>query len=42
VREALADAGHRVDYTEVPEGHSAVTWIHNLRVVLISLFGDAT
>lgn len=42
VRQALADAGHTVDYTEVPEGHSAVTWIHNLRVVLISLFGDAS
>jgi enterochelin esterase-like enzyme len=42
VRQALVDAGHTVDYTEVPEGHSAVTWILNLRVVLISLFGDAS
>ena len=41
VRQALADAGHAVDYTEVPEGHSAVTWTNHLRVVLTSLFGDA-
>ena len=38
---ALADAGHAVDYTEVPEGHSAVTWTNHLRVVLVSLFGPA-
>jgi enterochelin esterase-like enzyme len=39
LRQALADAGHTVDYTEVPEGHSAVTWTNNLRVVLVGLFG---
>jgi enterochelin esterase family protein len=38
VRQALAEAGHLVDYREVPEGHSAVTWIHHLRFVLVSLF----
>jgi enterochelin esterase family protein len=41
LRQALADAGHAVDYTEVPEGHSAVTWINHLRTVLVSLFGPA-
>jgi len=41
LRQALADAGHTVDYTEVPEGHSAVTWTNNLRVVLVSLFGTS-
>ena len=40
VRQALADAGHAVTYTEVPEGHSAVTWRNHLRDVLVSLFGD--
>jgi enterochelin esterase-like enzyme len=39
LRRALADAGHSVEYTEVPEGHSAVTWATNLRVVLVGLFG---
>jgi len=39
VRQALVDAGHAVDYVEVPEGHSAVTWTHHLRKVLVSLFG---
>ena len=39
LRQALADAGHDVDYTEVPEGHSAVTWTHHLGDVLVSLFG---
>jgi hypothetical protein len=39
VRQTLADAGHSVDYTEVPEGHSAVTWTNHLRVMLVSLFG---
>jgi enterochelin esterase-like enzyme len=42
VRQALADAGHAVDYTEVPEGHSAVTWTNHLRVVLVSLFGPGS
>jgi enterochelin esterase-like enzyme len=42
VRQALADAGHTVDYAEVPEGHSAVTWTHHLRIVLVSLFGPAS
>ena len=39
LRQALADAGHAVEYTEVPEGHSAVTWTNHLRDVLVSLFG---
>jgi len=39
VRQALAGAGHRVDYIEVPEGHSAMTWTHHLGEVLASLFG---
>ncbi len=39
LRQALADAGHLVDYTEVPEGHSASTWRNHLRGVLVSLFG---
>jgi len=39
VRQALADAGHTVDYTEVPEGHSPRTWLNHLRVVLVGLFG---
>ena len=30
---APADAGHTVDGTEVPEGHSAATLHHHLRVV---------
>jgi enterochelin esterase-like enzyme len=39
VRQALTEAGHLVDYTEVPEGHSASTWRNHLRGVLVSLFG---
>ena len=39
LRQALTDAGHTVNYTEVPEGHSAVTWRNHLRGVLVSLFG---
>ena len=39
LRQALTDAGHAVNYTEVPEGHSAVTWRNHLRDVLVSLFG---
>jgi len=42
VRFALCRSGHAVDYVEVPEGHSAVTWIHHVRKVLVSLFGRAT
>jgi enterochelin esterase-like enzyme len=42
LRQALADAGHAVDYAEVPEGHSAVTWTNHLRVVLVSLFGPGS
>ena len=41
VRQALVDAGDTVAYTEVPEGHSAVTWAHHLRAVLVSLFGPS-
>ena len=39
LRQALAGAGHVVDYAEVPEGHSAVTFVNHVRVVLVSLFG---
>jgi enterochelin esterase-like enzyme len=39
LRQGLADAGHLVDYTEVPEGHTASTWRNHLRGVLVSLFG---
>ncbi|TAM48592.1 MAG: hypothetical protein EPN53_09690 [Acidobacteria bacterium] len=39
LRLVLAAAGHAVDYTEVPEGHSAVTWTHHVGDVLVSLFG---
>jgi enterochelin esterase-like enzyme len=42
VQQALANAGHNVDYTEVPEGHSPRTWLNNLRVVLVSLFGPSS
>ena len=35
----LADAGHSVDYIEVPEGHNPSTWRNHLRDVLVSLFG---
>ncbi|HEY3384370.1 MAG TPA: alpha/beta hydrolase-fold protein [Vicinamibacterales bacterium] len=42
LRQALAAAGHVVDYTEVPEGHSAVTWTHHLGGLLVSLFGPAS
>jgi enterochelin esterase family protein len=38
-RQALADAGHAVDYLEVPEGHNPTTWRDHLRDVLVSLFG---
>jgi enterochelin esterase-like enzyme len=38
-RKALADAGHMVDYIEVPEGHNPSTWRNHLRDVLVSLFG---
>jgi hypothetical protein len=41
LRQPLADAGHVVDYTEVPEGHSAGTRTTRLRSVLASLFGPA-
>jgi enterochelin esterase-like enzyme len=42
LRQALVEAGHIVDYTEVPEGHSPRTWLNHLRVVLVGLFGSAT
>ena len=35
----LADAGHAVEYIEVPEGHNPTTWRDHLRDVLVSLFG---
>ena len=37
--QTLADAGHAVEYIEVPEGHNATTWRDHLRDVLVSLFG---
>ena len=40
-RRALADAGHAVDYIEVPEGHNPATWRNHLGAVLVSLFGRA-
>jgi enterochelin esterase-like enzyme len=39
LRQALIDAGHTVNYAEVPEGHSASTWRNHLRGVLVGLFG---
>lgn len=39
LRQAFVAAGDAVDYTEVPEGHSPRTWLNNLRVVLVALFG---
>jgi enterochelin esterase-like enzyme len=38
VRQGLAAAGHAVEYVEVPEGHSAVTFHHHLNSVLEGLF----
>lgn len=35
----LADAGHAVDYIEVPEGHNGTTWRDHLSDVFFSLFG---
>lgn len=34
----LADRGHKVDFKEVPEGHTTSTWRNHLRDVLIALF----
>jgi enterochelin esterase-like enzyme len=39
LRQALAEDGHLVDYTEVPEGHTPRTWQLHLREVLVNLFG---
>ena len=39
LRQALAGAGHAVDYIEVPEGHSAVTWSNHLGALMVKLFG---
>ena len=39
LQQALTDAGHAVDYLEVPEGHSASTWRNHLRGVIVALFG---
>ena len=41
LRQALAAAGHAVDYTEVPEGHSAVTWTTHVGGLLVNLYGPA-
>jgi enterochelin esterase-like enzyme len=37
-RKTLADAGHQVDFIEVPEGHNPSTWRNHFRDVLVSLF----
>ena len=37
--QTLAEAGHAVEYIEVPEGHNPTTWRDHLRDVLVSLFG---
>lgn len=37
-RQALSDAGHDVEYIEVPEGHNPTTWRNHLRDVFVSLF----
>jgi enterochelin esterase-like enzyme len=42
VRQALAGAGHAVDYIEVPEGHNRATWRNHMGKVLVSLFGTRT
>jgi enterochelin esterase-like enzyme len=42
VRQALVDAGHAVEYLEVPEGHSPATFHYHLRDVLVHLFGSRT
>jgi enterochelin esterase-like enzyme len=39
-RQALADAGHAVEYLEVPEGHNPTTWRNHLGDVLVKLFGS--
>jgi hypothetical protein len=31
-----------VNYTEVPEGHSPVTWRTHLREVMVGLFGPGS
>ena len=40
-RQTLADAGHTVEYIEVPEGHNSTTWRNHLGDVLVSLFGTS-
>lgn len=37
--EVLTDAGHDVDFMEVPEGHNRATWRNHFGDVLVSLFG---
>jgi enterochelin esterase-like enzyme len=37
-RQTLTDAGHDVEYIEVPEGHNPTTWRNHLRDVFVSLF----
>ena len=41
-RIALDDAGHVVNYNEVPEGHSPVTWTNHLGWLLVTLFGPTS
>jgi enterochelin esterase-like enzyme len=38
-RAVLVDAGHEVEYIEVPEGHNPATWRNHLGDVLVCLFG---
>ncbi len=38
LRQAFAEGGHRLDYIEVAEGHTPMTWRNHMREVLVSLF----
>ena len=39
VRDEAKNRGHAVNYIEVPEGHSTITWKTHMRAVLVTLFG---
>ena len=41
LRRAFMDAGDRVDYIEVAEGHNPTTWRDHLAKVLVALFKPA-
>ncbi len=38
LRQTFADGGHRLDYIEVAEGHSPMTWRSHMQEVVVSLF----